>query len=148
MNASNRMSNTLFTANFFLALAINFVWINASEIFRYFLFVMPLMRDFLAMVPDVAPMNMIVFLSWGVWDLILVFTSTTIFWMCYLLWTPTQKVVLLASTLIWLTVFIIFWLGLWNMNLTSIKVLTIALPLAWIEMFVAALIARACFNKA
>ena len=34
------------------------IWINVSEIFRYFVFVMP-------MVPDVAPVNLSVFLIWG-----------------------------------------------------------------------------------
>jgi hypothetical protein len=48
-----------------LALLINFLWINTSEVFRYFAFVMPMMRDAFPNVPDVAPMNVPVFLIWA-----------------------------------------------------------------------------------
>jgi hypothetical protein len=53
---------------FLLTCLIVSLWINASEIFRYFLFVMPLTRQTLSMLPDAAPMNLPVFLVWGVWD--------------------------------------------------------------------------------
>ena len=49
-----------------MALIVNFIWINASEVFRYFAFVMPMMREAFPMVPNVAPMNLPVFMIWGV----------------------------------------------------------------------------------
>jgi hypothetical protein len=57
---------------FWMALAINVVWINISEISRYFVFIMPMMRDLLSHVPNIPPMNVSVFLIWGVWDTITV----------------------------------------------------------------------------
>ena len=39
-----------------------------------------------------------------------------------------------------MSVFVILWLGLYNMNIATIDVLAIALPMAWAEMVVAALI--------
>ena len=62
--------------NLFKAILINFVWINASEIFRYFVFVMPMMRDAFPSVPDVAPMNLAVFMVWGLWDCVLIAVAT------------------------------------------------------------------------
>ncbi|NOY42989.1 MAG: hypothetical protein GXP26_14285 [Planctomycetes bacterium] len=47
------------------------IWVNVSEVFRYFAIVMPAMRRDLAAIPNVAPMNWPVFAVWGVWDTIL-----------------------------------------------------------------------------
>jgi hypothetical protein len=60
---------------FVLTCLIVSLWINASEIFRYFLFVMPMTRETLAMVPDVAPMSLPVFLIWGLWDTLLLVST-------------------------------------------------------------------------
>ncbi len=37
--------STRLSAPFTVALIVNFVWINAPEVFRYFAFVMPMMRE-------------------------------------------------------------------------------------------------------
>ncbi len=39
-----------------------------------------------------------------------------------------------------MAVFVILWLGLYNMNLAPSNVLAVALPLAWLEMVVAAVL--------
>ena len=65
---------------FAVAFALNLIWVNASEVFRYFAFVMPMMRETLSMVPDVAPMSLPVFLVWGVWDLLIVAAITGATW--------------------------------------------------------------------
>lgn len=123
-----------------MALAVNFVWINASEVFRYFALIMPMMRAEFTMVPDVAPMNVPTFLIWGVWDVILVAAATFIPWL-YL-----QQVggggcnAVLAGTGVWLSIFVILWLGLFNMNLATPTIVATALSLAWVEMCVAALV--------
>lgn len=123
-----------------LALIVNFVWINASEVFRYFAFVMPKMREAFPMVPDIAPMTLPVFMIWGVWDMILVLTATFFPWMAMKIFTPSAGRAVLYGTGVWMSVFVILWLGLYNMNLATVGVLAIALPLAWIEMVIAALI--------
>ncbi len=128
-------------SGFGLALGLNFLWINVSEVFRYFAFVMPMMRDAFPNIEDVAPMNLSVFLIWGIWDTILVCAATFIPWVCLERFGPTVRNAVWAGTGMWATVFVILWLGLWNMNLTPLSVLGVALPLAWLEMVVAALIA-------
>lgn len=125
-----------------IALAANFIWINLSEIFRYFAFVMPMMREAFPAIADVAPMNGPIFLMWGLWDTILVASATALSWLMLERFGPTLRSAALAGTAIWATVFLILWLGLWNMNLATAKILGVALPLAWIELFVAALIVR------
>ncbi|WP_282096463.1 hypothetical protein [Epibacterium ulvae] len=125
---------------FSVALIVNFIWINASEVFRYFAFVMPMMREAFPMVPDVAPMNLPVFMIWGVWDTILVLTATLLPWMAMKIFGASALRAVFYGTGVWMSVFVILWLGLYNMNLATVGVLAIALPMAWGEMVVAALV--------
>jgi len=124
------------------ALGLNFLWINASEVFRYFAFVMPMMREAFPVLPDVAPMNLPVFLIWGVWDTVLILAATFLSWLMLERFGDTVRTAIAAGTLIWATVFVILWLGLYNMNLATVPVVLTALPLAWLEMVVAAIIVR------
>jgi hypothetical protein len=124
------------------AFGVNFIWINLSEVFRYFAFVMPMMRDALPMVPDVAPMNLPTFLIWGLWDTILVLAATFFIWLMLDRFGISLRSALLAGTAVWGAIFVILWVGLFNMNLATLPVLAIALPLAWVEMAVAALVVR------
>lgn len=127
-------------APFTLALIVNFIWINASEVFRYFAFVMPMMREAFPLVPDVAPMNLPVFMIWSVWDTIVVLTATLLPWMAMKVFGASAMRALLYGTGVWMSVFVILWLGLYNMNMATADVLAFALPMAWVEMVVAALI--------
>ncbi|MGI3171515.1 hypothetical protein ACRARG_20370 [Pseudooceanicola sp. C21-150M6] len=129
------------------ALIANLIWINASEVFRYFVFVMPMMRAELPMVPDVAPMNLPVFLIWGVWDTILI--GAAVFFQCLMFdrYGLNARTAILAGSLLWLGIFGILWLGLWNMNLTSLSILAVALPLAWAELLISALLTRWCLVR-
>ena len=125
---------------FTMALFVNFIWINASEVFRYFAFVMPMMREAFPMVPDVAPMNLPVFMIWGAWDTILVLTATLLPWMAMKVFGTSALRAVSYGTGVWMSVFVILWLGLYNMNMATAGVLAIALAMAWAEMVIAALI--------
>ena len=123
-----------------MALLANFLWINLSEVFRYFVLVMPMMREAFPSVPDIAPMSIPVFLIWGVWDTIMVVTATLLPWMAFRVFGASPMRAVMYGTGVWLAVFVILWLGLYNMNLATPGILVTALPLAWLEMVVAALI--------
>jgi len=125
---------------FWITILVNAVWINASEIFRYFVFVMPMMRDTYPELVNIAPMNFPVFMVWGVWDTILIFAVTGFTWLFLDRFGSGVRQALAAGTLIWVTVFVILWLGLFNMNIATKEILAIALPLSWLEMVVAALV--------
>ncbi|MCI4643264.1 MAG: hypothetical protein MRY64_00595 [Hyphomonadaceae bacterium] len=128
------------TRAFLITLAINAVWINVSEVFRYFVFVMGSMRRALPELEGVAPMNFGVFLVWGVWDTILLIFVTGFVWLWLERFGYGVKQALVAATLFWAGVFGILWIGIYNMNLADLSVLATALPLAWLEMAVAGLI--------
>jgi len=137
---STEHTKPLVQRSFIIALLINAIWINISEVFRYFAFVMPMMRDAFPMITNIAPMNLSVFLIWGFWDTILVFGATAILWMIQERSGRSTVVALASGTFVWAIVFVILWLGLWNMNIATPAILAIALPLAWLEMIVAAFI--------
>ena len=122
------------------ALAVNFVWINLSEVVRYFALVMPMMREAFPQIPDVAPMSLPVFLVWGLWDLILIGAVTGFCWLFVERFGASWANGVLAGSCAWAGIFGILWLGLWNMNLATPAILVTALPLAWIELAVAGLI--------
>jgi len=48
----------------------------------------------------------------------------------------------IAGTFVWLGIFGILWLGLLDMNLATLEILAIALPLSWLELVVAGLIVQ------
>lgn len=122
--------------SFLLVLLIAFLWLNVSEVFRYFAFVMPMTRNAMSTVRDVAPMNIAVFMIWGLWDTLLFAVVGVIAWLFHKKFGGGIRNTIAAGTLLWLTIFCIFWLATYNMNLTVWRVPLIALPLAWIEMVV------------
>lgn len=124
----------------FLMIITNFIWIHLSEVFRYFVFIMPMMREALSMVPDVALMNLSVFMIWGVWDTILVAAATFIPWLVFTVFGGTVRNAIIAGTGVWMTVFGILWLGVFNVNLATPEIVLTALSLAWLEMIVASLV--------
>jgi hypothetical protein len=132
---------------FLMACLIVSVWVNASEVFRYFVFVMPMIRSSLSMVPDVAPMNLGVFLIWGIWDTILVAMAVLVYWLWSAQFGSGLKSIVVSGTLSWLFFFVLFWVGLMNMRLAGRDMLAIALPLAWLELVIASAIAEWSFRR-
>ena len=129
------------TAAFVRACLAVSIWINVSEIFRYFVFVMPMTRETLAMVPDVAPMNLPVFLIWGLWDTLLVIMSVLLTWLYAQTFGANLRSAAIAGTLAWFFFFVLFWIAMLNMNLAKAETAAVALLLAWIELVVASLLA-------
>lgn len=130
-------SSSLFARPFWITLLFNALWINASEVFRYFAFVMPMMRAAFPQIEDVAPMNLAVFIIWGLWDTVLLFVVTGFVWIYLERFGNSLRNALIAGAFAWLGIFVILWLGLFNMNLAPANVLAVALPLSLIELLVA-----------
>jgi hypothetical protein len=130
----------MWSPSFGAAFLANFVWVNASEVFRYFVILRSMLQAAFPQIPDVAPMNLPIFLSWGVWDTILVGAVTSFTWAYLDRFGDGIQNTLTAGALVWLAMFVLLWLGLLNMNLATLGIAAVALPLALLEMLVAALI--------
>ena len=89
---------------------------------------------------DIAPFDLQSFAIWSVWDSILILAATGFYWI-YLDWAGRQITqALKAATYFTVTVFGLLWLGIFNMGLVPPNFMWAALPLAWVEQAVAALI--------
>lgn len=86
-----------------------------------------MMNEALSGVGSSAPLDLIVFAGWGVWVTIFDVVSTSSIWVMYDRFSSGIRTTLLAATGLWLGVFVILWLGLYNMNLTMLEVVVAAL---------------------
>ncbi len=123
------------------------IWVNASEVFRYFFIVRPEMHENLATIPNVADMNITIFLIWGVWDTLLTGLFVFLFWLCSQVFGNNGKSIVITSLVSWCFFFLLFWVGMANMSLSSWSFLIIVLPLALLETTVAAFITSKLYAR-
>lgn len=146
--ASNSMVESPATRRqFWIAFAINTIWINVSEIWRYLVIIKPMLHETFPDRADIAPFTLPIFGLWSIWDTWLVFAATGFFWL-YLNWAgSTIRQSLIAATVFTITVFGLLWFGIANMGLAPMRFFWTALPLAWVEQAVAALIVMWAMNR-
>ena len=123
------------------------IWINISEVFRYFVLVMPRVKSFFDNKQGVADMDFAIFSIWGLWDTLLTGVLVFVFWLYSRFFGNSNRSVLISGTIVWLAVFVIFWVATANMGLSEWKILWITLPLSWFEMVVGAWIASKLYKK-
>lgn len=114
------------------------IWVNLSEVFRYFVLVMPRMKEYFPNNTGIAEMDIYIFSIWGLWDTLLTALLVFIFWIYAQCFGNTNKSILVSGTLVWLSVFVIFWVATANMGLSSWSILLITLPLSLFEMIIGA----------
>ncbi len=141
------MNKPFIVKDFILITLIVSLWVNASEVFRYFVLVRPEMHDHLSVVPNVADMNGGIFIIWGLWDTLLTALYVFLFWLCAQVFGNNLKSIVLSGFMSWCFFFVLFWVGLANMNLSSWSYLFVVLPLALLETLVAAYIASKLYLR-
>ncbi len=129
------------TKQFLMITLVVSIWINISEVFRYFVFIRPRIKSFFDGRDGIAEMDLGIFTIWGFWDTLLTLALVFIFWLFARTFGNSTITVLLAGTVVWSTVFVIFWVATANMGLSDWKTLLIALPLSLLEMVVGAWLA-------
>jgi len=136
------MKNNMEPKAFWLALGINFIWINLSEIARYFGVIKPMLHDAFPGASHIAAVTPTIFISWMVWDTILIMAATGFYWIYLHYFAPTIRHVMLSASFFTITVFGLIWLGVVNMGLVSSNFIVAALPLAFLEQLIAAYIVQ------
>jgi len=132
------MKKEFIIKDFLLNTLLVSVWVNASEVFRYFVIVRPEMHKTLSAIPNVADMNLGIFLIWGAWDTLLTGLFVLLFWLSAQVLGNNTRTIMVSGFVSWCFFFVLFWVGLANMNLSSWGFLLIVLPLALLETMVAA----------
>lgn len=123
------------------------IWINISEVFRYFVLVMPRVKSFFDNKLGVADMDLGIFAIWGVWDTLLTGVLVFIYWLYSQVFGNSNRSVFISGTIVWSAVFVIFWVATANMGLSEWNILWITLPLSWMEMIIGAWIASKLYKK-
>jgi len=133
--------------HFIIVTLITSIWIQISEVFRYFVFVMPRVKLFFNNQPNIATMNWPIFSIWGLWGTLLTAILVFIFWLYSNVFGSSHRSVIISSTLVWLAIFVIFWVATANMGLSEWNILWITLSLSWLEIFVGTYIAFKLYKK-
>ncbi|QLG45850.1 hypothetical protein [Costertonia aggregata] len=142
------MSNSIFNPKRFVIITlITSIWINVSEVFRYFVLVMPRVKAFFNNKEGVAEMDWGIFAIWGLWDTLLTGVLVFVFWLYASVFGHSNRSAMISGTIVWSAVFVIFWVATANMGLSEWNILWIALPLSWIEMVVGAWIASKLYYR-
>ncbi len=123
-----------------LALIANFLFINASEIWRYLVVVKPMLHTTFPGRADIAPFDVPTFVLWSIWDIWVVGSATGFYWL-YLNWAGRSiRQALIAAGLFTLTTIGLLWFADYNMGLVPARFMLVATPLAWAEQAIAAII--------
>ena len=123
------------------------IWINISEVFRYFLIVMPQVKSFFNDRPEIATMDWGIFIIWTIWDMLLTAILVFFFWLVAQVYGNSKRSILISSSVICVAIFVMFWVATANMGMSYWKPLVIILPLCWIEMFIGTWITSKLYKK-
>jgi len=123
------------------------IWVNVSEIFRYFVIVRPKLQHYLSMVPNIASIDLKIFSIWGIWDTLLTMLNVFMYYLLAERYGREKSSILYAGTLSWAFFFLLFWIGMPNMSLVNWSFVWLPLTLAWIEMIIASFISDWLFKK-
>ena len=114
------------------------IWINIFETLRWMLFAKPeIDMHFKAanLVLPNEPINNLLWLIWGIIIAVMIFIVSKKF------------KVLQTTFIVWITVYVMHWIALWNMAVLPINILWLAVPLTFINVLVGALISKYFQNK-
>lgn len=140
--------NSKFNLKQFITITlVTSIWINISEVFRYFLFVMQRVKVFFDNKSGVADMDIFIFLIWGLWDTLLTAGMVFVFWLYSNTFGNNNRSAVISGTIVWLSIFVLFWVATVNMGLADWNILLITLPLSWLEMIVGTWIASKLYSK-
>lgn len=139
-------TNTFQFKKFAIVVLLTSIWINASEVFRYFVLVMPRVKNYWNGMEGIAEMDLVIFSIWGVWDTLLTGFLVIIFWLYSRVFGNNNRSVMVSATIAW-ALFVLFWIATANMGYSDWSILFITLSLSWIEMVVGAYIASRLYKK-
>lgn len=141
--------NKKFSAKDFIIITLlTSIWVNVSELVRFFAYVKPELQSFLVGVPNVLAMDELgILLIWGAWDTLLSALYVYLFWLCAQVFGNNRKSILMSGIMAWAFFFVLFWVGSANMNLARWSSLLIILPLTLLETVVAAAIASKLYTR-
>jgi len=132
---------------FLIVTLITSLWVQGSEIFRYFVLVIPRVKYFWNDLDTVVQINIPIFLIWAVWGTLLTGMVVYFFWLYSRIYGNNRKSIWISGILSWAFFFVLFWIGAANMGYSDWSILWITLPLSLFELLVASWIASFLFKR-
>ena len=133
--------------SYFIVVVITSIWINVSEVFRYFVFVIPNVKEYWQGIEHVGDMNWTIFAIWGLWDMILTAMAVFIFWLYTQRFGNNIRSVVSSAIIVWMFFFVLYWVGAANMGYSDWSILWIVLPLSLLELLIANFISSQLYKK-
>ncbi len=123
------------------------IWQQISQFLRYLFVVKQEVQSNLSVVPNVATLDVQIALIWGIW--VTLFTMLAVF--TYYLYSEkfgrSISSIILSGTMSWAFFYLLFWVGMAQMNLSRWAFVPYVLVLAWIETVVTIFIADWLLKK-
>lgn len=142
------MNKKFVVKDFILITLIVSLWVNASELVRYFGYVRPQMQEYFSYIPQMGKIWDIQILAvWGFWDTLITALYVFLFWLCAQAFGNTRKAIVISGVMSWSFVFVLYWVATANMFLAEWSTLFVVLPLALLETLVASYIASKLYLK-
>lgn len=114
------------------------LWINIFETLRWVLFAKPDIDMYFKAANLVLPNQPINNILWMVWSII----------MAVMIFIISKKFKVLQTTfIVWIIVYVMHWIALWNMTVLPINILWLAVPLTFINVLIGTLISKYFHNK-
>ncbi len=142
------MKKEFILKEFILIALITSIWVNASELVRYFSYVRPKMQAFFPYIPEMGKILDIQILAvWGFWDSLITVLYVFLFWLCAQVFGNTWKSIVISGVMSWAFFFVLYWVGTANMLLADWSDLLVVLPMALLETLVASYIASRLYLR-
>lgn len=142
------MKKNFVLKEFVLISLITSIWVNISELVRYFGYVRPKMQEFFSYIPEMGKIWDIQILAvWGFWDTLLTCLYVFLFWLCAQVFGNNLKSIVISGVMSWAFIFVLYWVATANMLLAEWSNLLVVLPLALLETLVASFIASRLYVR-
>ncbi len=142
------MNKKFIIKDFIIITLLTSIWVNVSELVRYFGYVRPEMQEYF---PFISNMGVIwdvqIIAVWAFFDTLLVALYVYLFWLCAQVFGNNRKSILISGFMSWCFFFVLFWVGSANMYLSNWSTLLVVLPLALLETLVASYIASKLYLR-
>lgn len=141
------MNTMLNIKNFLIITLLTSIWVNISEVARYFIYVKGKMDSFLHMVPNIGLIwDVEVLIIYAVWDTLITAYFVFIFCLCMKVFGNNMKAIFVSALTSWMF-FVLFWLILIGMQLGEWSTMITILPFTLLETIVASYIASRLYAK-
>jgi len=142
------MNKKFVLKDFIVISLITSIWVNISELIRYFGYERPQMQDYFPSIPNMGRIwDMQIIFVWGFWDTLITFLYVFLFWLCAQVFGNNRKSVLISGFMSWAFGFVLYWVASANMYLASWSSLPVVLSMAFFETLVASYIASRLYLR-